>query len=50
VNFSAGSAVPLKVELKGLQKTKYCRMYRMPKILLNDAFWKTGNFAYKGLF
>jgi len=33
--------------MKGLQKTKFCRMYRMPKILPNDAFRKTGNFRIK---
>jgi hypothetical protein len=36
--------------LKELEKTELCRLYKMPKILLNDAFWKTGNFLYKGLF
>jgi hypothetical protein len=41
LNFSAGSAVPLKAELEELEKTKCCGMYRMPKILLNDAFQKT---------
>jgi hypothetical protein len=50
LNFSAGSTGPLKAELKELEKTKFCRMYRMPKIVLNDAFRKTGNFPYKGLF
>jgi len=25
-------------------------MYRVPKVLPNDAFRKTGNFPYKGLF
>jgi hypothetical protein len=50
LNFSAGSAVPYKAELKELEKTKFCRMYSMRKILLNDAFRKTGNFPYKGLF
>src|SRR5215469_9220966 len=39
----------LKVKVKK-EKTKFCRMYRMPKVLPNDAFWKTGNFLYKGLF
>ena len=33
-----------------LEKTKFCRMYGMPKVLPNDAFRKTGNFPYKGLF
>jgi hypothetical protein len=36
--------------MKELEKTKFCRMYRMPKVLPNDAFQKTGTFAYKGLF
>jgi hypothetical protein len=48
--FRVGSAVPLKVELKELERTKFCRMYRMTKILKNDALWKTGSFPYKGLF
>jgi hypothetical protein len=50
LNFSAGSAVPLKAELKELEKTKFCRIYRMLKILLNDSFRKPGNFPYNGLF
>jgi hypothetical protein len=50
LNLNAGSAVPLKAELKKLEKTKFCKMYRMPKILLNDEFRKTGNFPYKCLF
>jgi hypothetical protein len=36
--FSVGSAVPLKAGLKEFEKTKFCRMYRMPIILVNDAF------------
>jgi hypothetical protein len=47
LHFSAGSAVPLKAELKELEKTTFCRMYRMPKTLLSDAFRKTGNFYIK---
>jgi hypothetical protein len=31
-------------------KTKFCRMYRMPKVLPNDAFQKTGNFRIKTYF
>jgi hypothetical protein len=50
LNFSGGRAVTLKAELKQLEKTQFCRMYSMPKILLTDAFRKTGNFPYKGLF
>jgi hypothetical protein len=38
--FSIGEAVPLKAELKGIKKTKFCRMYRMTKILLSYAFWR----------
>ena len=33
-----------------LEKTKFYRMYRIPKVLPNDAFRKTGNFPHKGLF
>jgi len=36
--------------MKDLEKTKVCRMYRMPKVLLNDAFRKTGNFRIKAYF
>jgi len=36
--------------MKELQKTKLYRMYRMPKVLPNDAFRKTGNFRIKGYF
>ena len=32
------------------EKTKLCRMYRMPKVLPNDAFRKTGNFRIKVYF
>jgi hypothetical protein len=33
--------------MKEIEKTKFCRMYRMPKVLPNDAFRKTGNFRIK---
>ena len=36
--------------MKELEKTKFCRMYRMPKVLPNDAFHKTGNFHIKAYF
>ena len=36
--------------MKELEKTKFCRMYRMPKVLPNDAFQKTGNFRIKAYF
>jgi hypothetical protein len=36
--------------MKELEKTKFCRMYRMPKFLPNDAFRKTGNFHIKAYF
>jgi hypothetical protein len=36
--------------LKESEKTKFYTMYRMPKILLQDAFRKTGNVPYKCLF
>ena len=36
--------------MKELEKTKFHRMYRMPKVLLNDAFRKTGNFRIKAYF
>jgi len=36
--------------MKELEKTKFYRMYRMLEVLPNDAFRKTGNFPYKGLF
>ena len=36
--------------MKGLEKTKFCRMYRMPKVLPNDTFRKTGNFRIKAYF
>jgi len=32
--------------MKELEKTKFCRMYRMLEVLPNDAFRKTGNFPY----
>jgi hypothetical protein len=50
MSFNAGNAVPLKAELTELEKTKFCKMYRMPKIVLNDAFRKTENFPDKGFF
>jgi hypothetical protein len=34
--------------MKELEETKFCRIYRMPKVRPNDAFRKTGNFLYKG--
>jgi len=36
--------------MKELEKTKFCRMYRMSKVLPNDAFRKTGNFRIKAYF
>ena len=36
--------------MKELEKTTFCRMYRMPKVLPNDAFRKIGNFPYKASF
>jgi hypothetical protein len=48
-NFCTSSAVPLNAELKELEKTKFYRMCRVPKSFLNYAFWKTGDFLYKGL-
>jgi hypothetical protein len=36
--------------MKELEKTKFCRMYRVPKVLPNDAFRKTGNFRIKAYF
>ena len=36
--------------MKDLEKTKFCRMYRMAKFLPNDAFRKTGNFRIKAYF
>jgi hypothetical protein len=36
--------------MKESEKTKFCRMYRMPKVLPNDAFRKTGNFRIKAYF
>jgi hypothetical protein len=36
--------------MKELVKTKFCRMYGMPKVLPNDAFRKTGNFCIKAYF
>jgi hypothetical protein len=36
--------------MEELKKTKFCRMYRMPKVLPNDAFQKTGNFYIKAYF
>jgi hypothetical protein len=32
------------------EKTKFCLMYRMPKVLPNDAFQKTVNFHIKAYF
>jgi hypothetical protein len=50
LNFSAGSAVTLKAELKLIKKTKFCRIYVMPQILLNDAIRKSGTFLLIGLY
>jgi hypothetical protein len=36
--------------MKELEKTTFCRMYRVPKVLPNDAFRKTGNFRIKAYF
>ena len=36
--------------MKELEKTKFCRMYRMPKVLPKDAFRKTGSFRIKAYF
>jgi hypothetical protein len=36
--------------MKELEKTKFCRMYRMPKVLPNNAFRKTGYFHMKAYF
>jgi hypothetical protein len=36
--------------MKELEKTKFCRMYRVPTVLPNDAFRKTGNFRIKAYF
>jgi len=36
--------------MKELEKTNFCRIYRMPKVLPNDAFRKTGNFRIKAYF
>jgi len=36
--------------MKELEKTKFCRMYRIPKVLPNDAFRKTENFRIMAYF
>jgi hypothetical protein len=36
--------------MEELEKTKFCRMYGMPKALPNDAFRKTRNFRVKAYF
>ena len=36
--------------MKELEETKFCRMYRMSKVLPNDAFRKIGNFSIKAYF
>jgi hypothetical protein len=36
--------------MKDLERTKFCRMYRMPEVLPNVAFRKTGNFRIKAYF
>jgi hypothetical protein len=36
--------------MKELEKTKFCRKYRVPKVLPNDAFRKTGNFRIMAYF
>ena len=36
--------------MKELEKTKFYRMDRMPKVLPNDAFRKTGNFRIRAYF
>jgi hypothetical protein len=36
--------------MKEVAKTKFCRMYRVPKVLPNDAFRKTGIFHIKSYF
>jgi len=36
--------------MKELEKTKFYRMYRMPKVLSNDAFRKAENFRIKAYF
>jgi hypothetical protein len=36
--------------MKELEKTKFCRIYRMPKVLPNNAFQKTANFCIKAYF
>jgi hypothetical protein len=36
--------------MKDLEKTKLCRMYRMPNFLPNDTFRKTGNLRIKAYF